>query len=68
MSALYWDFIQMQHYIKAAASRSIDLLNSMIYDLKRFEDLRWLFDPVQHSSLDDLVCQAAGVTNQSNCS
>ena len=48
--------------------RFFDLLNSMIYDLKRSEDLRWLFEPVLHSSLDDLVCQAAGVTNQSNCS
>ena len=28
----------------------------MIYDLKRSVDLRWLFDPVLHSSLDDLVC------------
>ena len=36
--------------------RSFDLLNSMIYDLKRSVDLRWLFDPVLHSSLDDLVC------------
>ena len=27
----------------------------MIYDLKRSVDLRWLFDPVLHSSLDDLV-------------
>ena len=28
-----------------------------IYDLKRSADLRWLFDPVLHSSLDDLVWQ-----------
>ena len=28
----------------------------MIYDLKRSVDLRWSFDPVLHSSLDDLVC------------
>ena len=27
----------------------------MIYDLKRSVDLRWLFDPVLYSSLDDLV-------------
>ena len=40
----------------AVSSRSFDLLNSMIYDLKRSVDLRWLFDPVLHSSLDDLVC------------
>ena len=32
-----------------------DLLNPMIYDLKRSVDIRWLFDPVLHSSLDDLV-------------
>ena len=31
------------------------LLNSMIYDLKRSVYLRWLFNPVQYSSLDDLV-------------
>ena len=30
----------------AVSSRSFDLLNSMIYDLKRSVDLRWLFDPV----------------------
>ena len=35
--------------------RFFDLLNSMIYDLKRSVDLRRLFDPVLHSSLDDLV-------------
>ena len=28
------------------------LLNSMIYDIKRFVDLRRLFDAVLHSSLD----------------
>ena len=27
----------------------------MIYDIKRYVDLRWLFDPVLHSSLYDLV-------------
>ena len=32
-----------------------DLLNSMNFDLKRSVDLRWFFDPVLHSSLDDLV-------------
>ena len=32
-----------------------DLFNSMIYDLKRSVVLRLLFDPVLHSSLDDLV-------------
>ena len=37
------------------SSRSFDLLNSMIYDLKRSVDLRWLFDPLLHSSLHDLV-------------
>ena len=30
--------------IGAASSRSFDLLNSMIYDLKRSVDLRWLFN------------------------
>ena len=39
----------------AVSSRSFYLLNSMIYDLKRSVDLRWLYDPVLHSSLDDLV-------------
>ena len=39
----------------AVSSRSFDLLNSMIYDLKRSVDLRQLFDPVLYSSLDDLV-------------
>ena len=39
----------------AVSSRSFDLLNSMIYDLKGSVNLRWLFDPVLHSSLDDLV-------------
>ena len=33
----------------AVSSRSFDLLNSMIYDLKRSIELRWLFDPVLHS-------------------
>ena len=32
-----------------------NLLNSMIYDLKRSIDLRWLFDLVLYSFLDDLV-------------
>ena len=32
-----------------------DLLNSMNFDLKRSVDLRWFFDLVLHSSLDDLV-------------
>ena len=36
-------------------SRFFDLLNSMIYGLKRSIDLRWLFDLVLNSSLDDLV-------------
>ena len=40
----------------ALSPRSFDLFNSKIYDLKRSVDLRWLFDPVLHSSLDDLVC------------
>ena len=35
--------------------RLFDLLNSMICDLKRSVDLRWLFDTVLHPSLDDLV-------------
>ena len=35
---------------------SFDLLNSMIYDLKRSVDLRWLFDPVLHSSLGKGGC------------
>ena len=37
------------------SSRFVDLLKSIIYDIKRYVDLRWLFDPVLHSSLDDLV-------------
>ena len=47
----------------AVSSRSFDLLNSMIYDLKRSVDLRGLFDPVLHSSLDDLVICHTEVTN-----
>ena len=39
----------------AVSSRSFDLLKLMIYDLKLSVDLKWLFDPVLHSSLDDLV-------------
>ena len=39
----------------AVSSRSFDLLNSMIYDLKLSVDLRWLFDLVLHVSLEDLV-------------
>ena len=39
----------------AVSSRFFDILNSMIYDLKISVDLRRLFDPVLHSSLDDLV-------------
>ena len=39
----------------AVTSRFFDRLNSMIYDLKRSLHLRWLFDPVLHSSLDYLV-------------
>ena len=39
----------------ALTSIFFDRLNSMIYDLKRSIHLRWLFDPVLHSSLDDLV-------------
>ena len=35
-----------------------DILNSMIYDLKRSVDLRLLFDPVLHSPLDDLIITA----------
>ena len=35
--------------------RFFDLLNSMIYYLKRSLYLRWLFNPVQYSSLDDFV-------------
>ena len=47
----------------AVSSRSFDLLlNSMIYDLKRSVDLRGLFDPVLHSSLDDLVICHSEVT------
>ena len=40
---------------RTVLSRFFDLLNSIIYDLKRSVDLRWLFDPVLHWSLDDLV-------------
>ena len=39
----------------AVSSRFFDPLNSLTYDLKRSKDLRWLFDLVLHSSLDDLV-------------
>ena len=39
----------------AASLRFFDLLNSMIFDLKRSVDLRSLFDLVLHSSFDDLV-------------
>ena len=39
------------------SSRFFDLLNSITYDLKRSVDLRWLFDPVLHSSSNDLVVQ-----------
>ena len=38
------------------SSKLFDLLNSMMYDLKRFLGLRWWIDPVRHS-LDDLVYQ-----------
>ena len=34
----------------AVSSISFDLLNSIIYDLKRSVELRFLFDPVLHSS------------------
>ena len=49
----------------AVSSRSFYLLNSMIYDLKTSADPRWLFDPVLHSSLDDLVlriCQLSEIS------
>ena len=39
----------------AMSSRFVDLLKSIIYDLKRSVDLRRLLDLVLHSSLDDLV-------------
>ena len=41
----------------AVSSKFVDLLivNSMIYDLKRSVYLKWLFDPVLHSSLDNIV-------------
>ena len=39
----------------AVSSRFFDLLNSMMYDLKRSADIRQLFGPVLHSSLDDHV-------------
>ena len=38
----------------AVSSRSFDLLTSIIFDLKISVNLRWLFDPVLHSSLYDL--------------
>ena len=41
--------------LQAMSSRFVDLLNLMIYDLKRSVDQRWLFDPVLNSSLDDVV-------------
>ena len=40
---------------RRVTSRFFDRLNSMIYDIKRSVDPRWLFDPVVDSSLDDLV-------------
>ena len=52
-----WPMITIpSHQSSAVSSRSFDLLNSMICDLKRSVNQRWLFDPVIHSSLDDLVC------------
>ena len=39
----------------AVSSKFVDVSNSMIYDLKRSINLRWLFDPMLHWSLDDLV-------------
>ena len=36
----------------------------MIYDLKRSLDLRWLLDPVLHSSLDDLVLWKAATSQK----
>ena len=44
--------------------RSFDLFNSMIYDLKRYVGLRWLFDPVLHSSLDDIVSRSGALATQ----
>ena len=41
--------------VGAVSSRFVNQLNSMIYDLKRSLDLRFLLDPMLHSSLDDLV-------------
>ena len=40
---------------KTWPNQGCHLLNSLIYDLKRSVDLRWLFDPVLHSFLDYLV-------------
>ena len=48
----------------AVSSRFLDLLNSIIYDLKRSLDQRWLFDPVLHSSLDDLVLWKAATSQK----
>ena len=45
-----------QNRPQAVSSRSFDLLNSMIYDLKWSEDLRWLFDLVLHSSFNRWSC------------
>ena len=39
----------------SVSSRFFDLLNSMIYDVKKSVDQKWLFDAVLHASLDDLV-------------
>ena len=41
--------------------KRFEQLNSMIYDLIRSVNLKWLFDPVLHSSLDDFV---SGKTEQ----
>ena len=40
----------------------------MIYDLKRSEDLRWLFDPVLRSSLDDpVILWEQGIADTNKC-
>ena len=41
--------------VTVLSQSTANILNSMIYDLKRCVDLRWLLDPLLHSSLDDLV-------------
>ena len=44
LQKLFLHRLQCLHCFGAVSSISFDLLKSMIYDLNRFVDLRWLFD------------------------